>query len=503
MICESQKAVVDFLSTPENFGGVPIQQIDTHLSHVFLVGRRVYKIKRAIRYDFVDFSTIELRKKSCENEVSVNRRTAPEMYLGVVPIYCSEDKMGWDAKGEIVEWAVEMVRFDADQQFDALLARRALDGSTIARLADKIAKFHLGADMVSLSRAGGGVGATIDQIATSLRENDIGPARERDVARWTNIAFSEFEHSAKFLEARRRHGWVRHCHGDLHLANICMFRGKPTPFDAIEFNDDLSNIDILYDLSFALMDLIYHDRSDLANMLLNRYLGATRDYSGVRLLRLFQSMRAGVRAMVLSLPSQPDESKWLADRYFDLALEYLIGENVPRLIAIGGFSGTGKSTLARGVALHFNGRCGAVILRSDVVRKRLSGRAPEDRLRDENYSDDDARVVYRQLLKDAGRLLRAGQPVIVDATFLNPEFRRAAADVAEKAHVPFDGLWLSASHDVLIDRISGRLNDASDATVRVLKRQLENTVEPENWHAIDAGGSCRDTLDETQRVFEW
>ena len=502
MICDSQEAVVRFLSSPSTYGGAAVQRIDTHLSHVFLAGARVYKIKRAVQYEFVDFSTVDLRKKSCENEVRVNRRTAPEMYLGVVPIYCRDGEISWDAKGMIVEWAVEMVRFDADQQFDALLARRALDTSTIKTLADEIAKFHLNAEVVAAFRTGGGVGATIDQIATSLQKNDVGATRERDVARWARLAFSEFEHAAKFLEARQRHGWVRHCHGDLHLANICMFRDKPTPFDAIEFNDDLSNIDVLYDLSFVLMDLVHHKRKDLANLLLNRYLSATRDYSGVRLLRLFQSMRAGVRAMVLNLPSQPDQSKRLAGRYLDLALEYLIGENAPRLIAVGGFSGTGKSTLARSLALHFNGLSGAVVLRSDVARKRLSGHAPEDRLHDENYADDHTHVVYRRLLKDAGRLLRAGQSVIVDATFLSPDFRKAAVDVAEKAHAPFDGLWLSASRDILIDRVASRMGGASDATVGVLERQLDNTVEPADWHVIDAGGSRLDTLDAAQCVFD-
>lgn len=496
MICESQKAVVEFLSSPKNFGGAPVQQIDTHLSHVFLVGARVFKIKRAVRYDFADFSTIDLRKKSCEHEVRINCRTAPDMYLGVVPLYRSGDGVSWNGNGTIAEWAVEMVRFDSDQQFDMLLARGKLDASMIRPLADKIAEFHMSAEVINSFRPGGGVGAALDQVSTSLHEHEIGATRERDIARWASLALEEFKSNARFLESRRRHGWARHCHGDLHLANICMFRGKPTPFDAIEFNDELANIDVLYDLSFAVMDLVNHGRRDLANLLLNRYLSATRDYSGVRLLRLFQSMRAGVRAMVLSLPTQPEKSQRLADRYIDLALEYLIGESGPRMIVIGGYSGTGKSTLARDIALHFDGLCGAVILRSDVTRKRLAGCAPEERLHDESYSGERTHKVYGQLLKDASRVLRAGQPAIIDATFLNAKFRQAAAKVAKNADVPFDGLWLSAPRDVLIDRISARPDGASDATVEVLDNQLEQFPAPTDWRIIDASGSRRDVLDE-------
>ena len=494
MICGSQKEVVKFLSSPKTFGGDAVQQINTHLSHVFLVGTRAYKIKRAVRYDFVDFSSVEKRKRACEREVALNQRTAPEMYIGATPIYCTDDGIGWGDGGQIIEWAVEMVRFDASDQFDELLACGKLEKAAILSIADKIAAFHIDAEVKSAFPLDGGVAGALDQISSSLHDTGIGATRERDIARWTTLAFAEFEKHASLLDARRRHGWVRHCHGDLHLANICMFRGEPTPFDAIEFNDSLSNIDVLYDLSFLLMDIVNHNRADLANLLLNRYLSATRDYAGLGLLRLFQSMRAAVRAMVLSLPTQAPRSQRMAERYLDLALEYLIGGHEPELIAIGGYSGTGKSTLAHKLALEYDGRCGAAVLNSDVIRKRQAGCLPESALSSESYCDAATESVYVQMFKDARRTLRAGQSVLLDATFLKPIHRERAKAIASQAGVPFKGLWLTAAREVLFGRVSGRLNGVSDADIAVLEKQLHATVEPEQWRSVDASQTQGATL---------
>jgi uncharacterized protein len=501
MICESQKEVVEFLSAPKNFGGAAVQRIDTHLSHVFLVGARAYKIKRAIKYDFVDFSTAALRRRACENEVRINRRTAPEMYLGVVPLYHGEYGVSWEGVEEAIEWAVEMVRFEPGNQLDELLSRGEVAEKTILRLADKIAQFHREAERKVCFRPQADIGFVLDQLATSLNEHEIYAGRERDVERWASLARVEYKNYSSFLNARRRHGWVRHCHGDLHLANICMFAGEPTPFDAIEFNEDIANIDVLYDLAFLLMDLISHNRSAFANLLLNRYLSVTRDYAGLSLLRLFQSMRAAVRAMVLSLPGQSHESKKSAGRYLDLALEYLIGEAEPRLIAIGGYSGTGKSTLARKLALEFGDRCGAVVLRSDVIRKHMQGRAPEEPLGVESYSSTLTANVYRAMFKYAYRALRAGRPVILDATFLDPQFRDRAESLARKADVQFQGLWLTAPRDILMERVWSRSADASDATVSILEQQLQLGREPAGWEYVDASGDYHETLENTLSVF--
>ena len=498
---ESQDAVVEFLSSPSTYGGAVVKQIDTHLSHVFLAGTRAYKIKRAVRYDFADFSTLALRKQACEKEVSINRRTAPEMYLGVTPISCDDDGIRWGGDAEIVEWAVEMARFDGGDQFDELLRRGKLEEAAILSLADNIASFHLDAERKTATTPGGKFSDVLDQISSSLHEHEIGATRERDIARWTGLAFDEYEKRASLLDARRRHGWVRHCHGDLHLANICLFKGEPTAFDAIEFNDNLSTIDVLYDLAFVLMDLVNHDRSEYANLLLNRYLSQTRDYAGLALLRLFQSTRAAVRAMVLSLPTQPAPRRRMAEPYLDLALEYLIGESAPQLIAIGGYSGTGKSMLAARLALEYNGRCGAVVLNSDVIRKLLAGRRPEDKLEAENYSDASTARVYDRIFKDARRTLRAGQSAVLDATFLDPMFRSCAKALANSVGVPFKGLWLTAPREVLFGRVSSRIGGASDAGADVLERQLRATVEPEQWKSIDASQDPDFTLTGVREVL--
>ncbi|NNE40723.1 MAG: AAA family ATPase [Marinicaulis sp.] len=503
MICDSQSQVVDFLSSPASHGGAVVQQIDTHLSHIFLTGDRAYKIKRAVRYDFVDFSSVAKRKAACELEVKVNRRTAPEIYLGVVPIYCSQKGAAWAGSGEPVDWAVEMMRFDTDEQFDTLVSRGKLDASLIKQLADKLAQFHESAEIKRDFSLGGGVASVLDQISTSLHDHEIGATRERDIARWSSLAFTEFERHAAYINARRRHGWVRHCHGDLHLANICLFKGDPTPFDAIEFNEDLAIIDVLYDIAFVSMDLVAHNRGELANLLINRYLSITRDYSGARLLRLFHSMRAGVRAMVLSLPTQPKKTKRVAERYLDLALEFLVGESELRVIAIGGHSATGKSTLAGALAMEMNHRTGAIMLRSDVVRKRLLGQTPETQLEKSGYVTAHSHAAYQRLFKDARRALRAGQSVVIDATFLDQEFRTAAEALAEKLDVPFSGVWLSAPRNVLLDRITKRMNGASDATSDVLENQLEHKVDTGGWLEVDATGSANETLQIARGMLEF
>jgi hypothetical protein len=501
MIIESQRDVVEFLSSPANFGGAPVQRIDTHLSHVFLVGARVFKIKRAIRYDFVDFSTLDLRKEACEKEIRINRRTAPGMYLGAVPIYRKDGAIGWKAAGDVVEWAVEMIRFDPGMQFDEMLERGALADFDIERLADQIADFHLKAEVDRSAHSSVKIDELIDQIATSLGNGEIGAGRKRDLVRWTALARDRLETCRKQLDARGRHGRVRRCHGDLHLANICMFQGEPTPFDAIEFNDDIAIIDILYDLAFTLMDFVHHGHDKFANLFLNRYLSATRDYSGLRLMPLFMSLRAAVRAMVLSFPAQPPRARRLAERYFDLATEFLLAENEPRLIAIGGYSGTGKSTLAGQLAVELDHRTCAVVLHSDIVRKRLAGIRPETRLDVEAYSDERTAEVYRRLFRDARRVLRAGQSVIIDATFLSADFRRKAERVAQRAGAPFMGVWLTAPRDILLGRVAGRRGDASDATAAVVLEQLKNECAAKEWRILDASDSPNRTLRHTLGVL--
>lgn len=494
MQIDPQSDVINFLSAGEAFRDAPVTRVDTHLSHVFLAGEYAFKIKRAVKYDFADFSTVEQRRQACEDEVRINRRTAPHMYLGVVPLFRREGGVAWSGVGAPVEWAVKMKRFDAADQFDILAERSQLTAEMVASLADKIAEFHLNAEHVGAGEARLDSADIIQEIATAIEESSLEAGIKDKAVQWTRLAASEFERQKSLLSARARHGWVRRCHGDLHLANICLFEGEPTPFDAIEFNEALAKIDVLYDLAFLLMDLVRYDRREFANLVLNRYLSITRDYAGTGLLPLFQSLRAAVRAMVLSLPGQSEDAARRAARYLDLAHDCLAARETPRLIAVGGLSGSGKSVLAASLALAFGDQSGAIVLQSDTLRKRLHGVAPETRLSESAYSPASTQAVYRRLFKDAARALRAGMTVILDATFLDPEFHRTAQALARRRSVPFDGLWLTADSNILKARVAGRRGGASDANLAVLERQLQVSQAPNDWRIINAAESPPETL---------
>ena len=290
-------------------------------------------------------------------------------------------------------------------------------------------------------------------------------------------------------------GRVRRCHGDLHLGNVVMIGERPTPFDAIEFNEAIASIDVLYDLALALSDLLMRGRGDLANGLLNRYLSATRDYGGLPLMPLFLSMRGAVRAMTAASRGAAKE----AALDFAFAVESLRPVSAGRLVAIGGVSGTGKSTLARAVATRLAPLTGAIIIRSDVVRKRLSGTPPEVRLPAEAYSPAMDRKVLARMAFDARGALRAGAVVVLDATFLDQEARACASAIARRQGVRFDGIWLELSAEAAMDRVGRRTADASDATPAVVIRQAERAARPAGWRIVDAGRPVAEVLADVER----
>jgi predicted kinase len=313
-------------------------------------------------------------------------------------------------------------------------------------------------------------------------------------ARLTARCRDELARRRDLLEERRRSGQVRHCHGDLHLANIVLLDGRPVLFDCLEFDEALASIDTLYDLAFLLMDLQHQGLAALARRLLNGYLDATWDDGALALLPLFLACRAAIRAKVLGLGAArtPEESTSPqvaeARDYLERALAYL---NPPsaRLIALGGVSGTGKSTLARQLAPALGPVPGAVVLRSDIVRKRLHGAAPHDRLPPQAYHKEASRAVYDALAARAATLVRAGHAAIVDAVFLDPHERAQIERVAADAGVPFEALWLTAPEAVLVQRVTARTGDASDATPDVLRAQLATDPGPLTWPMLDVSGS--------------
>ncbi len=506
MIIEDQSEVVDLLLKPETYGAAgPVERVDTHISVVFLVGNQAYKLKRAVRFPYLDFSTLELRRRYCEAEVETNRRTAPELYEDVVPVTREADgTLALGGKGEVVDWIVVMKRFDQASLFDRLAGRHALTQELMSRVADEIARFHAAAEVRTDFGGRRSMEDTIVGNAEAFARHGPAVFGADATARLNALSRELLERVSELLEARRQGGRVRRCHGDLHLRNICLFGGRPVLFDAIEFSDDFACIDVLYDLAFLLMDLEHRGLRALANLVLNRYLSRAGDVvaelRGLAALPLFLSCRAAVRAHTGAdaASSQPDGVKGRrlleeARTYHRLALAFLEPPG-PRLVAVGGLSGTGKTVLARELAPGLGAPPGAVILRSDVIRKHLMGVGELTRLGPETYTERVTKRVYGAIADRAAAALQAGRAVVADAVYARPDQRQQIEAAAAESGVPFGGLWLEAPADVLDGRIVGRARDASDATGQVLRKQLGYPLGGITWPKIDASGSTAETL---------
>jgi uncharacterized protein len=489
---DDQRPVIDFLSKPSSYeaAGERVDIIETHVSLVFLTGGRAYKLKRVVKFPYLDFSTVEQRRAACENEYALNRRTAPDLYLEVRGLSrTTTGEVRFGTEGLVVDWVVVMRRFDHASLFDELSKTHRLNATLMTDLADHIAAFHQAAE----PRPGYGGAAS---LAAVIETNHACLMAARDagfVAEWIiELRRRSLERLASvgaLLGRRAAAGKVRRGHGDLHLRNVCLFEGRPTLFDCLEFSDDLASVDVLYDLAFLLMDLEHCGLSDFANLVLNRYLDLTGEDDGLAALPLFLSLRAAIRAHVtasaMERAAQPAAKPGMAAEarsYLDFSALSLRPRS-RRLVAIGGLSGTGKSTLAAGLAPSL----GARVLRSDVIRKRLFEVAPEIQLPASAYTSQVSRRVYRTLRRKAAEVLDAGYSVMVDAVSLKPEERQSFQTVAETAGVPFFGLWLAASAKTMDRRLRARRNDASDASPEVLAQQLRQDPGPMDWVRIDAG----------------
>jgi uncharacterized protein len=493
MIMEDQTAIVNFLAAPSTHGSATVERIDTHASTVFLAGARAYKLKRAVRFDYLDFSTAERRRALCEAEVRLNRRTAPTLYRGVVAVTQESDgSYALAGSGRPIDWVVEMHRFPQEALFDRLASAGALGLELMSPLAEAIAGFHRSAEHRPDRGGRAGMSWVIEGNAAGFAEFGS-PCFDPSAAdHVTDDSRRELDRRAEILERRRESGLVRHCHGDLHLRNIVLLDGRPTLFDGVEFNDEISCTDVLYDLAFLLMDLWRRRLPRHANLVWNRYLFETADFAGVSLLPLFLSCRAAVRAKTSATAARLEEHahrsgelETMAGEYLAMA-EQLLRPPQPCLVAVGGFSGSGKSTLALGLAPSVGAVPGAVVLRSDETRKRLSGVALLQRLGSEGYSSQVSERVYSTLAERAELVLRAGHSVIVDAVYARAAERRIIEHVAVAASTPFVGLWLEAAESILIDRTAQRRNDASDADATIVRMQhMEDTGEI-HWCRLDA-----------------
>lgn len=486
-----QADVTRFLSAWQStVSGGDAQTIETHISRVYLTGDSVLKLKKPVRYAYLDFSTPALRLRACEHEYELNQRTAPSLYIGVRRIM--RDNAGvlnFDGEGEFVDAVVEMRRFDQSTLFDALVSRGELTRDLISDFARRIAGFHARADVSKIFGGADAMRSVLDINDRSLRATGLVSNMEADEI--AHAFVSSLASCAALLDQRRASGFVRRCHGDLTLRNICLVNGVPTPFDCIEFNDELATIDVFYDIAFPIMDLLHRGSADLANFLFNRYLDETGDIEGVALTPFFVATRAAVRAHVAATRAtnltgaERDAAIQETSSYLDLARSALRPAQA-RLIAIGGRSGSGKSTLAAALAPTLSPPPGARVISSDRIRKRLLGVRPDERLGGEAYLPEVSTHVYSIMRDEAFETLRRGCPAIVDAVFDRPAARLAVESLALIAGVGFTGFWLEAPTETMAQRIEGRIGDPSDATVEVLHRQLAHDPGDIAWRPIDS-----------------
>ncbi len=485
--------------------GEAAKRIDTQGAVVWLAGREACKIRRAIRLPFLDYSTIDKRREATLAEIDVNHAAAPEIYREAVAISLSAGGYAFGTDGEIVEWATRMRRFDEDATLDKLAERGELTDGLIAGLAEAIHAAHQRAPIREAASALRSLATWIDQNRAAFADEPdlFAPA---EVEALTARARAALEANRELLTQRGALGFVRRCHGDLHLRNIALIDGRPTPFDAIEFDDSIATGDVLYDLAFAAMDLWERGFRHHANALVNGYLahGGQAHYSGLAALPLFLSVRAAIRAKVEAAnrlhvsDSQRARVDAAARRYFEFALEFLAPAPA-QLVAVGGLSGSGKSALARAIAPELGRAPGAVWISSDVERKRMFAAAETERLPDSAYDAATTREVYARLRREAELALAAGQSVVLDATHARAADRVASAKLA-RARIAFLGLWLEAPLATRLARVEARRFDPSDADARVVAAQRADPIAEPGWVAIDASGGFERTLDAARAV---
>jgi len=457
---------------------------ETHISWVLLTGPFAYKIKKPVDFGFLDFSTLDKRRLCCEAELRLNRRLAPDLYLAVVPITGDPQNLRIDGTGTPIEFAIKMRRFDEAALFDRLCQDDRLSVEHLDKLAETLARFHTNIDR-STAEDGHGLPENIfgaaEQNFSHIEPSQDDPtdvAKLEAVRTWTSEAYSRCRET---MLARKTAGFVRECHGDLHLGNIVLIDDRPTPFDCIEFNDDLRWIDVMSELAFLVMDLEVKGKRDLAFRLLNRYLEITGDYRGLSLLNYYRVYRAMVRAKIAQLTrvsigdsTKRQELLALYRRYIDYASN-LIHPPKPVLLITHGFSGSGKSYIAGQIAE----RLPAVRLRSDLERKRLAGFSElantGSTLDAGIYTVDMTRRTYGYLLAIAEEILKSGLSVIVDATFLKQDQRASQRMLAHRLGAAFLILDCQAPIATLKTRIEARAllgRDPSEADPTVLDYQL-------------------------------
>jgi aminoglycoside phosphotransferase family enzyme/predicted kinase len=455
--------------------------LETHISLVFTGATTVWKLKKAVRLAFLDFTSVSSRRRFTLRELELNHAAAPGLYLDAVPVVRRPDgrlTFGEREDAAAIDWVLRMARVPSGDFLDKIAAAGRLTPPLLDALGDTVATFHSNLPPVRGT-----------DPATAMRSVALGNAQsaldaglpDSDVRGWRQAIIDALDGIASWLTQRGSDDFVRRAHGDLHLGNLCLWNGKPVPFDALEFDETMATIDLGYDLAFLVMDLDRRVSRAAANRVLNRYVARTGDAALTRGLPTFLSLRAMIRAHVEAKRG----NSTIAAPYLAAASDYLRTER-PIVLAIGGLPGTGKTTLARALAPELGSAPGALVLRSDEIRKRQQGAPPEQRLPQSAYSEAANTAVLSELTALVAETAKAGHAVIADATFLDLKHRSMLAAAAHAAAVPFVGLWLQAPLADLEARIAGRQHDASDATIAVLHAANRGNPGPCDWIAVEA-----------------
>jgi uncharacterized protein len=491
-----QQDVVAALRSPASWPGSPdrVDVIETHAAFVFMAGNEVLKVKRAVRLLHLDFTALETRLRVCQREIELNAPHAPGLYRDVIAIRRRDDGtfVIGGCEGEVVEWAVRMSRFSQEDLLSSMCARGALSPEIVKGLSDRIFAYHNAAHRVS--PAAERTSEVAHEVLTALGRC-IEPPVQTSLEKVAEAFERALALSASVRAERVEKDCIRRCHGDLHLGNIIMWQGEPMPFGALEFDAQLANIDTLYDLALLLMDLDRWGHRISANILLNRYLWRSGDLLNIRSLAalpVFLGLSACVRAMMacdrLDLATT-DRAKTIAHVVETLThAAHYFSPPPPRLVAIGGLSGTGKTTLAAKLAPQIGAVPGALHLRTDLERRWLAGLDELDRLPPAAYSDRVTRATYERVTARAAAALAAGHGVVVDGVFAAQSERAAVAGIAYQAGVPFRGLWLEAAPEAMKSRINRCIGEASDTTNDIVDRQLAHLPRVTDWTHIDANG---------------
>ncbi len=490
----------------------PVQQFDifeTHISWVLLTGPYAYKIKKPVDFGFLDFSTLEKRRCYCEEEIRLNRRLAPQLYIGMIRITGSPEQPRLDGGGPVIEYAVKMHQFEQANQFDRMLTNNLLTMEHIDRVADKLAEFHNNTAVADNARHFGSPEAVQQPVAENFLQIRPLISDQHDIKRLEQLRkWSKYTHLslAQVIQSRKDDGYVRECHGDMHLANIAMYKNDVVIFDCLEFNDNLRWIDVMSETAFLLMDLDEHDSNQLASRFLNHYLQYTGDYAGMKVLRYYLVYRAMVRAKVACLrlaqkdlrQDEKDQAYAQFHKYLLLAQQYIQPHHAA-LVITHGLSGSGKTTITQPILE----KIGAIRIRSDVERKRLHGLSAAEKsgsgIDSGLYTTQTSEQTYQRLADLAGIIIQAGYSVIVDAAFLKHDQRDIFQTLAGNLDVPYIIIDFQAPEELLRKWITERAaegQDASEADIKVLEHQMatqqslsrderSNTLSIDSGHSVD------------------